>query len=315
MSGNPWTEAEENLILRFFPSASDASLMELLPGRSLAAIRHRGKAMSVARPRQTRLGDLSPLLKDTPESLYWMGFLLADGYFTKDRLKVRLAKKDEGHLKRLSDFIGGPPVTTYVSKSSYGLHEAVSLSVMHKEVVQELRDVWGIVNQKTYFPPNLERFSASELTSILIGFIDGDGCIKHQTGRSDTSIQLKNHHSWLGVLQLLSDAAHRLSNTSGPTAHVIKDGFAVICMCKAEVLRFLKSQSLTLPAMQRKWGVIDDSFVSRAETSRHRDYTRLEELMGSHLRLTEIAKILQVPYYDLLRNIKKRGLQRKKASG
>lgn len=47
--------------------------------------------------------NLQRLLEDTPEAFYWIGFLLADGSFSKGR--IRFAIKDVEQLYRFGTFI------------------------------------------------------------------------------------------------------------------------------------------------------------------------------------------------------------------
>jgi len=53
-----------------------------------------------------KLADLSPLLNETLEAYYWMGFIMADGHLSKqNRLTVTLAIKDSDHLLKLKEFV------------------------------------------------------------------------------------------------------------------------------------------------------------------------------------------------------------------
>jgi len=49
---------------------------------------------------------MKPLLSNTPQALYWMGFLIADGYFCfhNHRIELNLSHKDENHLQAFMSF-------------------------------------------------------------------------------------------------------------------------------------------------------------------------------------------------------------------
>ena len=52
--------------------------------------------------------DMSKLLKGSLPAVYWMGFLLADGHFTKSgsAIQVSVALQDQDHLTRFANFVG-----------------------------------------------------------------------------------------------------------------------------------------------------------------------------------------------------------------
>lgn len=254
-----------------------------------------------------RLGTLEPLLSDTPEALYWMGFLLADGYFTESRLKVRLAIKDEQHLQKLGIFLGGVPVNKYISKSLYGEFEAVSLLLMHASIMRKIRTKWGIVNDKTHNPPNLNWLTPNQLIYVLIGFIDGDGHIQKQLHRLDSVITIKNDVSWLDTLQFMVSSLHDQFNFTSPNAAINAKGFAKISICKAEVLRLLKLKSKEIPALERKWSIIDDTYISKNEQARSRK-AMFVQLHQQGKSSAEIAALLNMSQSNVCTTIKRLGL-------
>ena len=74
------------------------------------------KGIKKTRSEQVRKGKGVLRLKDeafdllTPEALYWIGFLYADGHIEKEprpRISLSLAEKDRDHLNKLNLFIGG----------------------------------------------------------------------------------------------------------------------------------------------------------------------------------------------------------------
>lgn len=203
--------------------------------------------------------NLKRLLEDTPEAFYWMGFLLADGSFYNNRLKLALCHKDKDHLLRFAKFIEYSGALSSTDKS-------ISIACKDIEIVKAIRLKFDIKDRKTYNPPEtiLNFFSSDLKYALLAGFIDGDGCIKHQTNRDSFLLQIKNHSSWEHILKefnsLISDRDLTKTNSSG---------YAILVVSNTEELKRLKEKvlNLNLPIMSRKWDIIDLHFVSRRITS------------------------------------------------
>ncbi len=257
---------------------------------------------------QKRLGSLSPLLSDTPESLYWMGFLLADGYFTENRLKVTLGVKDEDHLRKLGNFLGGVPVKNIKSKSGFGEFNAVTLAIMHSTVMRELRTKWGITNNKTYNPPKLDWLCSDALLYFMVGFIDGDGCIKRQSGRNDAIILIKNHATWLPILSKLNQQLHLDQGVTSSNGYLDTKGYANIAICKAEVIKSLKLKSYDVPSLSRKWDRIDETIKSRGARARF-NAIEIKRLMEMGVSKGDIAKHLRISPSCVSNTIKRKKLQ------
>ena len=61
---------------------------------------------------------------------------------------------------------------------------------------------FGINNNKTENPPEtLNIFSEDLYVSLIAGFIDGDGNIQNPVNRKDFFLRIKNHSSWLPILE------------------------------------------------------------------------------------------------------------------
>lgn len=212
--------------------------------------------------------NLEKLLEDTPEAFYWMGFLLADGSFSNNRLKLALCHKDKDHLLRFAKFIE-------YSGTFSSSDKAISIACKDTEVVEAIRLKFDIKDKKTYNPPKtiLNFFSDDLKYALLAGFIDGDGCIKHQTNRDSFLLQIKNHSSWESILRefnsLISDKDFTKINSSG---------YATLIISNTEDLKRLKEKILRLniPIMLRKWDVIDLAFVSKYVTANELKHNVIE---------------------------------------
>lgn len=190
-----------------------------------------------AKSRAKRKCDLSPLLEETPEAYYWVGFLLADGHFENGRVNFHLALKDSDQVKKFANFI----------KWSGNFYDRVELGIgfaaKHTEVVEELCKKFDIKQNKTYNPPKTILNHDKELLKyLLIGFIDGDGSI------NENSIKFRIHSSWLGVLNEFADLFDE-----GKKATITKDGYAYWRINKHNTTKVLLPIISFVPYLKRKW--------------------------------------------------------------
>lgn len=206
---------------------------------------------------------IKKLLNDNNKTFYWIGFLLADGYFSKlGRLRVQLAIKDLNHLQKLSKFLDIP------------LRNNI-FDIQDKEVINNIKLKFNIITPKTYNPPNIEVFKSFNndlLMSLIIGFIDGDGSITNQSGRNDNSLRIKNHSSWINVLKYFHLFITSRSNILFPSPKINKDGYAELQCCNMNILKFLKSHIIKykLPVLDRKWDKIDLNRISMYDMATER---------------------------------------------
>lgn len=241
--------------------------------KSYTAWHHANKANSEcrscsAKARTKRVANLAVLLEDNLESYYWMGFLLADGSFNDGRLTFSLKKADSEHLKKFGDFISY--TGTYGSSKVYD-----TISCKDIDVVPAVCKKFDIHKAKTYNPPtSLLKFNEERNLALLAGFIDGDGCIKHQTNRNDFLLTIKCHSSWEHILKEFNSLICDFNFTK-----INNQGYAVLSITNTEYLQKLKEKILPLniPIMKRKWDIIDMNFISK--------YTKAEKLRNKVIEL------------------------------
>lgn len=227
--------------------------------------------------------DLSILLKDTPESYYWIGFLLADGCFKENkRISLSLALKDKQHLINFAKFI---KFTGVLQENSI----AYRINAQDVKIVPKIMSKFDIKSKKTYNPPTIDftKFDKNLILSLICGFIDGDGCIKYQTKRKAFCLTIKCHSSWLNILnqfgQIIGDYGHCKINTSG---------YAVLNITNTKILKKLKQDALLLniPILNRKWDKIDLNFISKYEIANDLKIKVFSEFDAGILNHTEISK-------------------------
>jgi len=197
------------------------------------------------------LADLNILLEESLITYYWIGFLLADGNFTDSRLKLKLAKKDNNHVKKFAQYIK--------YQGSLG-DEENSLSVMNTGYVSMLNNKFNINNRKTYNPPNITWIKDKNLLlSLIVGFIDGDGYIGKQYKRNDCILRIKCHSSWLDNLQYMTNTLYDLVYLSPSKVKINNQGYASVNIGNSIVLKNIKLKTIefNLPILERKWNLIN----------------------------------------------------------
>ena len=233
---------------------------------------------------------LEILLEDTHETFYWVGFILADGYITKNnRLKIRIAEKDLLHLKKFGIF---------VDENVIIYNNQACLIVQNKKIISPFKEKFEISNRKTYEPPSINiflNFDSKLLLSLIIGFIDGDGSITYQYNRTDALLRIKNHKSWLEILTFFHKIISHESNIDFPSPKINNQGYSSLICSNLKILQYLKQHTIEyhLPVLKRKWDKIDINRISRCDSAESNkiEILKLNE-MGYKQR--EIAKIMNL---------------------
>lgn len=112
---------------------------------------------------------------DSEEKAYWLGFLLADGYISKDswHLELALKKEDYDHLVKFKNFLNANIEIRYKAKT-----KSYSLSITSKKICTDLIK-HGVVNNKSLTCIMNEHIISNEKLKwhYFRGFIEGDGSV------------------------------------------------------------------------------------------------------------------------------------------
>jgi len=237
-----------------------------------------------------RVADLSILLKDTPLTYYWMGFLIADGHFAKlTRIKLTVAPKDKKHLEKFARFIH---YTAKIKRDGLGIR----VQSQNADIVPLICKKFNIVSNKTEHPCRFT-FKRSDLfLAALIGFIDGDGCIKKQYKRNDAYITIKCHKSWVNTFRYFDSRVKQISGIESKA--LVKDAeYGVITWSRNLLIQWLKKQAIRmqLPILTRKWDKIDLNYISRQDIGKQRSI-KIYNLRKKGNAIKDIAKQLGISY-------------------
>lgn len=217
------------------------------------------------RQNKERYGDLSILLNDTYESFYWIGFLLADGYFGKtNRLGIGLSIHDINHIEKFANYINyKKPIKISTKKLNNKEFKVCGLSIQDKNIIPLLVKKFDILNNKTYNPPKtINKWNRDLILALFAGYIDGDGTIVRKTNRKDAKLGAQVHSSWLHILEEFSNiifGKNYCGINSRGYAYLAIEEFPIIRKLKLELLK------LNIPLLERKWNNIDENYINRSE--------------------------------------------------
>ena len=115
---------------------------------------------------------------DSADKAYWLGFLSADGYITKNnQIGLTLSEVDKEHIEKFRKFIGANyEVKTYKpSKTAWSENNYCRLLFTSKTMYKDLVDL-GLTTNKTLDlkRPNIDN---KYVLDYIRGFIDADGSL------------------------------------------------------------------------------------------------------------------------------------------
>lgn len=244
--------------------------------------------------------DVSVLLNEDLETYYWIGFILADGSIKdNNRLVVALSDVDIKHLEKLGNYI-----STNISHRK----KVVKLSAMSVAILPEVCKKFDIKHDKTYNPPDIsliKKIEHDKILSLIIGFIDGDGSIKNQWKRKDFSITIKNHYSWLDILNYFSEII-----TNKKLAKINSKGYASLHITKNSDIIKLKKFAIEkkLPVLERKWDIVKCDYVNRTMIA-DSNKEKIKVLLSEGKSINEICNITGLLYTTVYMTIKRNKLK------
>lgn len=121
------------------------------------------------------------------ETLYWLGFLMADGYVDgkRHRVVLSLAVKDRVHIEKFKRFMGytgkiyEERTKPYVLSNGVIVKERrkVVLHIYSHRIVGRLEELGFTKERKNEYPEWVEKLSDNLFKHWLRGLIDGDGWV------------------------------------------------------------------------------------------------------------------------------------------
>lgn len=254
-----WSNDEIQKLYEFYPSFNKTQLSIIFPSRKWNQISSKANELGIRRNNkhlEKIIGKTEKLLSENPISYYWIGFLLADGHFSKNnRMTITLSIKDKEHLLKLANYL---ECNLRTNKKETN----VTISILDTYNVRNIKEKFDIHNNKTEFLPKIEqmlKISDINLFSLIIGYIDGDGSIGKQYKRNDAILRIQVHKNWLSFLHMINHFLQKyITLYINSSAHINNSNYAQLCIANTKFLKEVKNKAikLNLPIMERKWNNI-----------------------------------------------------------
>ena len=135
----------------------------------------------------------------TPESCYWGGMLLADGYIRLDRPVVDLHLKsgDVSHVRKFA-------VAVAYGGTVHSWETDCRVTITSEQMVHDLRCNFGVVPQKTPIAVFPIQVPDGMWSHLVRGIFDGDGCITYPKGSIPAISFVGTHVLLAGVRNALT---------------------------------------------------------------------------------------------------------------
>lgn len=245
------------------------------------------------------------LLDKTPQSLYWIGYILADGNVEKSltRICFCLSNLDKERVELLHDYLGPTKdheISTGTSKFAKNEHrkEHSVIRFMDSFNVPKICYEYGILPAKTYKgidTKKIDDLQDSEFLSLFVGFVDGDGSVKRLNGREHFSIFIKLHESWRPFLEYCKYRIDSIFNKNTKAKINTYSGYPCLIISDMEIVSGIKRHitNNNINVLLRKWDAVPDNFVSRYTTTKIL-YAKINTLVSEGFKDKEIAEKLGI---------------------
>ena len=251
-----WSDKELQLLKNNYSQSNKESMLALLPGRCWREIKLEASKLKIKQSpliKRPTKANLNKLLEDTEQAYYWIGFLLADGYFTpRGGLSITLSNKDEDHLIKFASFLEDMKIKifNYQTKTTLTSRYTIDSCV----IMPKIQKKFNIGRYKTINPPDLTTLiypSNNHILALLCGLIDGDGHI-NKLGKCS----IECHKSWEDNLLWLLTKSYFITGTTRlyPIEKNTTTKYTAIRFSSSIMAKIKKiATTFNLPLMERKW--------------------------------------------------------------
>lgn len=197
-----------------------------------------------------RNNSLDRLIEDkSVQSFYWIGFILADGSLYENRFEFGLKESDKEVLEKFAEYIHfSGEIKHRDTTNSNRIYFSNSKSI--PKFIEE----YGLSYNKTYNPPEFSaylKYSKDQLTALLIGLIDGDGCITLNGSEHSNAIIITAHKVWNDFYtQLLTYLSIPIHIKERKDRNILSIGIYQRDLC-LKLRDFIKNNNLF--HLKRKW--------------------------------------------------------------
>jgi DNA-binding transcriptional regulator WhiA len=192
--------------------------------------------------------------KITEKSAYWGGFLAADGSIS-DRnhsVSLTLAQKDLKHLEAFKNEIKYSGNLLFCPKTN---SNRINLYSAHK-MIYDLENIYNITANKSLnlkCPEGIVCESDQVIKSYIVGYIDGDGCIKYC--KRDNLYILDVFSGSLKIIKWIKNELERIYNLKPRKIYSYKNGHTYRISGKVLLSIIDDLKELPIPKLERKWNL------------------------------------------------------------
>ncbi len=257
LKSSKWTDDELDYLKINYVKYNNDYLCDNMD-RTKQSISRMAQKLNLRKPNEVhyasiQIDNLEKLKFDNHITYYYIGFLMADGSFSKKCLSIDISNKDKNHLISLSRYLD---IEDSISIHNY--RSNASLRISDSKNLPYIMDKFDIRIRKTYNPPiknYYESFNKYLYYSLIIGFIDGDGHIREHGGTIQITIEL--HYSWVNFLNTLLHAINVDVKLVKSKVRKTKRGYAILTLCGVDIYNHFMCiiDKYNLPVLYRKWSL------------------------------------------------------------
>ncbi len=223
---------------------------------------------------------------------------MADGHFAEYSISLGQCTKEMNHMQKYADFISFAR-----ELKDEGPEGGVRITSGDKYLVPLIKKKFKVSNLKTYNPPDFKWIKNKDLLlSLIIGFIDGDGCISQVETQGEgikSWLRIKVNCSWIDNLSYFYYFLHEYSGfkikkkVSPPKVYRDKRNIFILSIYDNDVLAFMKRKiiELNLPVMARKWDPVDENHVSKIEKEKIM-WPKIKCMLNEGVSKIEVSNIM-----------------------
>lgn len=205
------------------------------------------------------------IFTESLESYYWIGFILADGHIHNNKtITIKLGLQDINHLLKFKTFTKSKhsiklydySLNNFSPKGKY-----CEFQISDKIHIPPICNKFDIKSNKTLQPPNIvsnTTLTNNQYIALIIGYIDGDGCITVPTSkRKYPTIRLEAHSSWFNNYMIIEQKLCESFDIKfrNKLTKINSRGYTQLIISKQSMIIKLKEFAITynLPILDRKW--------------------------------------------------------------
>lgn len=299
-----WTREEDEFMRFNYFSIPTHEIAQSL-GRTVPSIIQRAINLNLKKSNAVyRNTECIKLLDDSIRSLYWIGFIFADGHISQNnRLRITLSIKDLTHLERFAKY-----VNSKVWITRFGKYDKCTVSIKDVDNIKLLKELYDIHHRKTYHPPNsviFDNLSNQQKLAFVIGFIDGDGSIRKLSRTSSPyNIVIKNHASWLPVHNQFSNFLKDYFDVeSSMNPKLMNSGYSQLNISHSDIVYGIKTfiDENDIPVLSRKWDIISPRLPRQRNRLSLSQISEVRELYHKGLKIHHLSKTFNISFAAIKR--------------